>query len=97
MFVDANEKMKNEWMHEWMNKWMNEWMSEWMNEWVNDQSNKRYILHMFGRLCHDERINERFDWIIDSKMNEKKWMNIKWMNEWLNGWKNEWMNEWINK
>ena len=54
-------------MKKWkMNEWMYKWMNEWMNEWMKDQSYIRYIWHMFGRLCHDERINERFDWIIDS-------------------------------
>ena len=45
-------------------------MNEWMNEWMKDESNIGYIWHMFGRLCHDERKNE-------------KWMN-EWMNEWIN-------------
>ena len=49
-----------------MNELMSRWMNEWMNEWMKDESNIGYIWHMFGRLCHDERINEKFDWIIGS-------------------------------
>ena len=56
-------------MNKLMNEQMNEWMNEWMNKWLNGEKadrSKDAVWHMYGRLCHDERINEWFDWIVDS-------------------------------
>ena len=63
-------------------EWLNGWMFEWMSEWINDQrnqknddkqkrkwiieSNTRYVWRKYGKFCHDGRINDRLNWIIDS-------------------------------
>ena len=52
-----------------MNECLNEWMISGMNEMMIKRKENRTmnrISDMYGKLCHDGRINERLNWRIDS-------------------------------